>query len=87
VIRDLPVSLVLVSALIVSACAGPTPVERHWGEAQRGASEAMVEAARGEPGRGLDGAGATAAHDNYVESLEPPPEDDSRMLLDVVEID
>jgi hypothetical protein len=75
------------AALILSACAGPTPVERHWGSAQRGASEAMSAAAGRQPGRGIDAAGASAAYDNYVESLEPCTDEGPEVLLDVIEND
>jgi hypothetical protein len=73
--------------LLLCACAGPGEVERHWGEAQRGATEAMADAARDRAGRGIDGAGATSAHENYVESLEPLPDERPGLLLDVVESD
>ena len=63
-------SLSLLAALVLSACAGPTPVERHWGEAKRNAAEAMIDAAQRDPGRGIDGHGAHAAHGNYSRALE-----------------
>jgi len=62
-------SLILLAALVLPACAGsPTPVERHWGEAQRNASEAQISAAKGAD-RPLDGQGAEAAYGNYGKSL------------------
>jgi hypothetical protein len=74
-------------ALLLSACAAPRPTEQHWGEAQRAASDAMIRAATDEPGRGIDGAGAIAAHENYVESLEPVEYNEPNLLLDIVESD
>jgi len=69
--RHLTLSISLLSALAL-ACAGPTPVERHWGEAQRNSTEAMIAAAKGQPGPGLDGGGATAAYGSYTKALETP---------------
>lgn len=75
-------------ALILSACAAPRATDQHWGEAQRAASDAMIRAAADESaGRGLDGAGAESAHDNYVHSLEPVREEKRGVLLDIVEHD
>jgi hypothetical protein len=74
-------------ALMLSACAAPRPTEQHWGEAQRAASDAMIRAAADEPGRGIDAAGASAAHGNYVESLQPPSDEGQSVLLDIVESD
>jgi hypothetical protein len=73
--------------LVCSACAGPRPTEQHWGEAQRSASEAMIGEAHRDEGRGIDGTGAAAAYDNYVESLEPAPDAPPKVLLDIVEPD
>jgi hypothetical protein len=80
----LPMILVV---LACSACAGPRPSAEHWGEAQRVASEEMIGAAHRDEGRGIDGAGAGAAYDNYVESLEPVPDAPPKVLLDIVEPD
>jgi hypothetical protein len=47
----------------------------------------MSAAAEHEPGRGIDAAGASAAHDNYVESLEPRTDEGPEVLLDVIQND
>jgi hypothetical protein len=75
------------SLLLLAACTAPGEVDRHWGEAQRAATEAMVGAAQDRPGRGIDGAGAVSAHENYVDALEPLPDERPGLLLDVVESD
>jgi hypothetical protein len=59
------------AALLACACA-PTRLQQHWGETSRATSRAQIEAAKAEPARGLDGAGAEAAAGNYKKSLVSP---------------
>ena len=76
----------LCAALLLAGCAAPSAVDTHWGEAQRGASQAMVEAAHSErDGRGIDGEGASAAFDTYSDALRAEPEPASKVLLDIVD--
>jgi hypothetical protein len=77
--------MTMCAALLLAGCAAPSAVDGHWGEAQRGASQAMVEAARSErAGRGIDGEGASAAYDNYSDALRAEPEPAPKVLLDIV---
>ena len=69
----LPMSLI--AALALSACTGPTPIQQHWGESQRNASQAMIDAAKRDPKQGIDGRGAQAAYDNYSKALEQSGKD------------
>jgi len=71
--RNRSFSLCLTLALVLAACAGPTPVEQHFGEAQRNATEAMTAAGKAQPGSGIDGHGAHAAYGTYTKALEAPP--------------
>jgi hypothetical protein len=80
-------SVLVCSALLAAGCAGPSAVGTHWGEAQRGAGQAMVESARNQPERGIDGEGASAAYDNYSDALRAEPEQTRQVLLDIVEDD
>ena len=64
-----PALSLALSVLALAACAGPTPVERHWGEAKRNANEAMVASAQHQPGPGLDGVETNAAYIRYLKSL------------------
>jgi hypothetical protein len=61
--------LFLTLALGLTACA-PTPVERHWGEAKRNASDAMIAAGKHQPGPGLDGREADAGYGRHMKALE-----------------
>ena len=70
--RNRSFSLCLALAVVLAACAGPTPVEQHFGEAQRNAIEAMTAAGKAQPGSGIDGAGAYAAYGSYTKALETP---------------